>query len=127
MAQTADIVLNDGAETPVARTFKPTTKVGLLIGYGSDSESRPALYPTISLGMRAPKPGVNRKVTLRVAVPYDVTENSVTRVESVTGFLDIIVPSSASTLHVDHLMAYIAGVIGEAQVTDAVAEGRFPY
>ncbi len=111
----------------VAKTFVPTVKDGLLATYVNREGSRPAVFPNLSVGMRAPKAGVSRKVTLKVALPYDVTVGSVVSTESVTAFVDIIVPESASAANVQDILAFASGLLVNTQVEDVCVNGAFPY
>lgn len=123
--QIADISLeNSGA---VAKTFVPTVKDGLLATYVNREGSRPAVYPNLSIGMRAPKAGVSRKATLKVALPYDVIAGATTTSEAVTVFVDIVVPQSASAANVQDILAFASGLLVNAQVEDVCVNGAFPY
>lgn len=71
MAQQANLVLNDGSATPVARTFVP------FIPYGGPSQAAvwilkvgvaPIAYPRIEIGMKRTSNGSN-KVSIKVTVP----------------------------------------------------------
>lgn len=123
--QIADISLANASA--VAKTFVPTIKNGLLATYVNREGSRPAVYPTLSVGMRAPKAGVSRKVTMKVALPYDVLVGSTTSTESVTVFIDVVAPESASAAHVQDVLAYASGLLVNAQIKDVCVNGAFPY
>lgn len=78
MAQQANIVLNDGSATPVARTFVP------FVPYGGPSQPAvwilkvgvaPIAYPRIEVGMKRTSNGSN-KISCRVIVP-NVTNDAV--------------------------------------------------
>jgi hypothetical protein len=125
MAELATIALNDA--TPTSQDFNPSMKDGLLAVLREDSGSDPALYPSISLGMRAPKAGVNRKVTGRILVPYETTTNDITTVEQVSLFIDCVVPETASTGTVADAMAFGSDLLTNAIVEDAMQNGNFPY
>lgn len=71
MAQQANLVLNDGSATPVARTFVP------FVPYGGPSQAAvwilkvgiaPIAYPRIEIGMKRTSNGSN-KVSVKVTVP----------------------------------------------------------
>lgn len=123
--QIADISLANASA--VAKTFVPTVKDGLLATYVNREGSRPAVYPNLSVGMRAPKAGVSRKATLKVALPYDVIAGSTTTSEAVTVFVDIVVPQSASAANVQDILAFASGLLVNAQVEDVCVNGAFPY
>lgn len=123
--QIADISLENSSA--VAKTFVPTVKNGLLALYVNREGSRPAIFPNLTVGMRAPKAGVSRKATLKVALPYDVTEGSTTVTESVTVFIDVVVPESAAAATVQDILAFASGLLVDAQIEDVCVNGAFPY
>lgn len=123
--QIADISLVNASA--VAKTFVPTVKDGLLATYVNREGSRPAVYPNVSVGMRAPKAGVSRKATLKVALPYDVTAGSTTTTESATVFIDVVIPESAAAANVQDILAFASGLLVNAQIKDVCVNGAFPY
>lgn len=125
MAAIADIVLNDSV--PAARTFKPSWKDGLLARWQEETPATVDLYPTITVGMRAPKPGVTRKITLKVIVPYETTVDSVTVREANSCFIDFLIPESADATDVDDLRSYVSEAVENAVILDVIDEGKFPY
>lgn len=126
MAETANIVVNDGASTPVSRTFEPSLRNGLLVRYTNDNGGIAALDPTITVSMRQPANGSNRRVTLKVEVPEEVTVGDANIIEFVTISMDVIVPPHVADLTIDHALAFVTGCLAETQITDAVG-GKFPY
>lgn len=125
MAIIANIALNNSAAA--SKTFVPTIKDGLLAVFHNREGDRPAVYPYLSMGMRTPKAGVSRKATLRVVLPYDVTDGDTTRVEQVTCFIDVIVPESASTTAIEDVLSFASGLLANAIVEDVCVNGAFPY
>jgi len=123
--QIADITLDNSSA--VAKTFVPTVKDGLLATYVNREGSRPAVFSNLSIGLRPAKSGVSRKVTLKVALPYDTTVGSTTTTEAVTAFIDVVVPASASTASVEDILSYASGLLINAQVEDVCVNGAFPY
>lgn len=123
--QIANISLNNSAA--VAKSFIPTIKNGLLAVYMSREGARPALFPNLTIGLRQSKQGVSRKVTVKVTLPYDVTVGSTVTTESVTAFVDIVIPDSAIALNVDDLLSYASDALRDAQVKDTCVNGAFPY
>lgn len=125
MASIANIVLNDS--TPVARTFEPHVKDGLVASWRSSHTARPALYPSISVGMRPEKGEVSRKVTIKVSVPFDVVVGSLTQVRQVSAFIEMIVPTEASLTQIRDAVAFSGGAIINAIIKDTVELGNFPH
>lgn len=69
MAQTANIVVNDGAATPVAHTFHPTQVAGATAKWRENQASLPlAGQGTLELHIRETKNGV-MQVHLSIATP----------------------------------------------------------
>lgn len=125
MAALANLVIGD--KTPTNRTFKPQYMNGLLASLIADYASKPALHPKITLGMRVPKPGVNRKVTIKIVVPYEVVDGDVTTIEEDTYFIEHVTPETAPVAAVQDSRAFAAGVLLNAIVLDALDNGNFPY
>jgi len=125
MAETANIALNDSA--PAARTFKPTWRDGLLANWSEQTLSTAALYPTLSIGMRAPKASQPRKVTIKLVVPVEVVSGDLTTYESVSVFMDVIVSQNASATNIADALAYLADIPGNAIIDDVITYGNFPY
>jgi hypothetical protein len=124
--QIADITLNDGSA--VAQTFKPTQKNNLLVEYKDFTGSYSGMYTSLSCAMRPAKGDVARKVTIKVVLPYEYNDSDGnTKSNNITCFTDIVVPSTASASEIDDLIAFASGAIEEAQFTDAIKNGAFPY
>jgi hypothetical protein len=70
---------------------------------------------------------VSRKATLKVALPYDVTVGSTTTTESVTVFIDVVIPESATAANVQDILAFASGLLVNAQINDVCVNGAFPY
>lgn len=124
MAAIQSLVLNDSV--PAARTFLPAQKDGLDLKYVEDGSGAAELDPSVQIVMRKPQNGVNRKVSFKVEVPYEVTSNGITTTAFVQFAGDVIVPSTAPDVAIDDSVAYVIDLLGEAQFTDAV-NGFFPY
>lgn len=125
MAELANIVLGD--KTPTNRTFKPAYKNGLLTELIADYASSPALHPRLSIGMRAPKLGVNRKVTLKISVPYEVVVDDATTIEYDTVFMDFVIGPNSSVGSVQDLLAFSSNSLLDAIVEDTIVNGMYPY
>lgn len=125
MAQIATMTLADASA--VSHTFTPMYSNGLSVTYTDLSGSSAALCNTIGMQMRQPKAGVARKVTLRVAVPFEETADDITTVNNCSAFVDIVVPATATEGTIEDLRSFLVNALAEAQFTDAVDDGAFPY
>jgi len=128
MSQIGNVVLNDKVDAAI--TYTPSVKDSLLVKYtdSTTSVTRPALANTVSVGMRSPKSGVSRKVTLKVVMPYDSTGlNGVVKTEALTAFIDFVIPETATGDDIENLCYFASGACLEAQFTDAIKNGNFPY
>lgn len=125
MAALANIVLGD--KTPTNRTFKPAIKNGLLVELIADYAASPALHPRLSIGMRAPKAGQSRKVTLKISVPYEVVTDDATTIEYDTAFIDLIAGPNSSVGSMQDLRAFASNALLNAIISDSTDSGMFPY
>lgn len=122
--QFADITVPDGAAA--SQTFTAMFKDGLLATWKNKAASNPSLRQTVTQGMRVAKGSVPRRVTLKVIVPFVYTVDSLDKVGETTAFIDFVVPEHAATADVENLLAYVEGVIGNAQISTCVKDGEFP-
>jgi hypothetical protein len=125
MAEIATLSLND--RNPTARSFVPSSKDGLLVSWRYAVGSVPALYPTVTLSTRALKAGVNRKCTIKVTVPEEVTIDGVAVIKSAFMSADFVVPEEVATTTTQDLLAYVADLLANSIVTDAIENGNAPY
>lgn len=124
MSAYGTLVLNDGSGDI---NFLPTFKDGLLVGWRQSSDPV-ALGHTANLGYRPDRPDVNRKVTLRISVPYQAEDlNNVNSYKAVTAFVEFVVPQDAPSTDVDKLIAYVSDAVVQTQISDSVTIGQFPY
>lgn len=136
MPAVADIVLADGATTPVNHTFNPTKKDGNLLTYQDKVIGVAAGFPTLTLGNRLPtgKNG-NYKTSARIRVP--VLETAAT---SSSGFtpgptvayslnanVDVVIPERATLQERKDLHAYLKNLCAHAVWGSVVKDFDFPY
>lgn len=80
MPAIGNIVINDGAATPVAHTFAPAGISGIVASYADRVGGIPVGYPTIDASLRAPSNQSREKMylaTVRIKTPIlDVTSPS---------------------------------------------------
>jgi hypothetical protein len=136
MAALADITINDGAATPVARTFAPAKNEPGLVTYHDRSSGVAIGYPVITLGNRLPdKSSRNHKVTVKLV--YPVLETAAT---AASGFTpgptkayelmfkaEWVIPDRASGLERDHLMKLPTNLFSHAVMDDLVTLMALPY
>lgn len=123
--QIASMSLTNGSAEAVQ--LDPKHKNGFLVTYADLTQAKASDAIQVSLGMRPAKANVSRKVTVKVAVPYTVTEDDSTSTKTVTGFIDIVVPEDADTSIVADLLALMSGACLDPQVKDVAQKGAFPY
>lgn len=81
MPALANIVINDGAATPVAHTFTPVTTDGWLAQLAERTGS-PLAFPRLSVSVRAPVNGNGiYRLKLNLQVPTVVTVDGVQKVD----------------------------------------------
>lgn len=111
--------------------FLPNLKDGLLAIWKNRVGYRPEVYDMLSLGMRKPKVGQSRKVSLKVAIPYDSAvqgpDGSPVRTSAASAFVDMVIPTDCTVEKATELRTTLASFIGDAIVADTVDNGAFPY
>lgn len=126
MAEIADIVLNDSV--PAARTFVPSYKSGLLVGFQEETPVTPSLFPKITVGMRAEKAGTNRKVTIKIVVPYLAGGPGPDDPDiAATAFIDLVVPTEVAAATISDLRAYASDLLLNSIIAEITDTGKFPY
>lgn len=124
--QIATVTLTDSAAGSV--NFLPMIKNNLQVEYKDTSPASAVLYPGLTCSMRPAKGDVARKVSLRVSKPYQYTDaNGDTKHNSVVAFIEVVVPDTADGTSIDDLIEFASGAVKEAQFTDAIKNGAFPY
>lgn len=122
MAQGADITLNDGLATPVARTFSVVKATPELTVWKDKRLSKLAYWPEVTLSADLPATNAKtRKNELRVRKPVvDVVSGLVTDV----GMFRIIgdIPASMSQAEIDDLVAFTANAFANALIKGAVKD-----
>jgi hypothetical protein len=141
MSTAVDMVLADGASTPVNKTFVPIKVTSDLVTFNSSDYSTVsgevyAARPVITLGNRLPtnKNG-NYKATLRVRIPIcessEVSAGIGTSLArpvayTLTANIDVIIPSLASKSEVDDLLAFVSNSLANAQVVSTMSDMLLP-
>jgi hypothetical protein len=141
MSSVTDMVLDDGATTPVAKTFKPIkVEPNLLTFNSSDYNSVSAeVYagrPVLTLGNRLPSnQNGNYKATLRLRIPVleasEVSAGTGTSLArplayTLSANVDVIIPSLASASEIKDLLAFVANSLADAQVVSTFTDMALP-
>jgi hypothetical protein len=132
MAAAANIVINDGASTPVAHTFVPARKNGQVVEYEERSTAfNPQGFYTLAISQSDSKgasPVIRTKVTL--AVPVQVLDSStglytypaVSRIS-----LEVLLPKSATSTVRSDISAYLQNLCAHATIVDLVKDLNAPF
>lgn len=137
MAQAANIVINDGAGTPVAHTFNPQMvgldkslfrdrTIDVIIGQPSIEMTK--VEPTSTSGLY--------RVTTRVSVP--VLEVSAPSTGSgyqpqpkvaytLTGLTQFMIPQRSTLQERKHVLAYVKNLMANATLVSAVENLEMPW
>jgi len=122
MAQGADLTLNDGLATPVARTFKLVKASPELSVWKDKRLTKPSHWPEVSLSADIPATTAKtRKSELRVRKPVvDLVSGLVVD----TGMIRVIgdIPLSMTQAEVDDLVAFTINAYSAALVKGAVKD-----
>lgn len=124
MAQNGPITIKDSAGSNVV--LDPQYKDGLLAVY-NDRTTESALSTSLSLGMRKPAINTNDKVSLKLGFPYEVLDGDQSTVETVTVFIDVVVPKTATDAAKENLLAGLNSVGLDDIVADLIKNQGFPY
>lgn len=136
MSAVADIVLNDGAATPVAHTFKPTNVSPNLVTYHDKSSGVIAGYPKITLGNRLPsRENGNYKASGRINLPVLETAATAssgftpgpTVAYSLSAAVDAIIPARATLAERQDLYAFASNLLAHAVFGELVKDMDLPY
>jgi hypothetical protein len=136
MAAIADITINDGASTPVARTFAPAKQEPSLVTYHDRSSGIAIGYPVLTLGNRLPDRGSrNHKATVKLVLP--VLETAAT---AASGFTpgptkayelmfkaEWVTPERATGLERDHMVALVRNFFATTPLSDLVKLMALPH
>lgn len=142
MAARANIVISDGAITPVVHTFNPNSGDGnvpgvSVISYDDRISGIQVGFPVISISTRKPtRTNRNYKVTMKVMVPVLETVSNSTvsgiapapTVAYTAMFVgDFIAPERSSLPVRRDLLAYVKNLLGSPTVTLAIQDLESPW
>lgn len=134
MGAIATLSLNDSV--PGAHSFDPTRAGEVLAVYHDKVDGVMAGYPSITLGNRTPnQANGNYKVTVRIRIP--VLETAATAASGFTpgptvaytlsANMDFVIPSRATELERDDLLAYSKNLLAHAVIDSAVVDMDNPF
>lgn len=137
MSQVSNIVINDGASTPVAHTFAPSRVAPDLVTYQDRSAGVVAGFNILTIGTRyADKKNGAQKVTVRLALPT----LAVTAPTTSTGIqpvpvaafecfasVELVLPSASSSQNRKDLLTLVKNLLSHQVLTDAVVDLNPPY
>lgn len=137
MSQVSNIVINDGATTPVAHTFSPSRVAPDLVTYQDRSAGVVAGFNILTIGTRfADKKNGAQKVTVRIALPT----LAVTAPTTTTGIqpvptaayecfanIEFVLPSPSSVQNRKDLLAFVKNSIAHAVIQSAVVDLDPPF
>lgn len=127
MPAIGNLVINDGAATPVAHTFGPTNVAGPVAAYADRSGGIPVGFPTVDISLREPVKGGNGgyKAVLKVIVPTleQTSPSTATGIQPaptvayrLVGELSLIMSERSTTQERKNLVAYIRNALGDASL-----------
>lgn len=125
----ANIVLKDGATTPVNHTFNPMSLRNDLGTYVDKSGTTLKTRPSITIGVRpASSSNQGHKVTARITLPHVVTPEDGTcciPADAVVPFsyvsIEFLRHNVASDQNVKDLLAFLADFVKDAQFTSTAS------
>lgn len=137
MSQVSNIVINDGASTPVAHTFQPSRVAPDLVTYQDRSAGVVAGFNILTIGTRfADKKNGSQKVTVRMALPT----LAVTAPTTTTGIqpvptaayecfasLEFVLPSPSSVQNRKDLLALVKNLLADVTINNAIVNLDPPY
>lgn len=137
MPQIGNVVINDGAGTPVAHTFAPVTINGPLASYADRSGGIAVGFPTITASLTSPtKTSRLYKARLRVVVPVlETLSNSTvsgilpapTKGYDMTADMTFLMPERSTLQNRKDLLAFAKNLLANALVTAVIENNETIY
>lgn len=121
MPALANIVINDGASTPVAHTFAPVTTDGLIASL-KERVGVPVGYPGLTASVRPPvKGGEVYKERFSLTLPTTVTIDGVTSVDYTNvGNIEMLISERSTEQDRKNLRVLMINLLSHATVTTVV-------
>jgi hypothetical protein len=132
MSAIANVVINDGAASPVAHTFSPVSIVGDLAKLADRSGGIAIGFPVITQSIRSPGNGLRTyKVMMKVSVPtLDVVAGSTTAGTIAAPSLaftclanvEFVLPERSSLSERKNILAYVRNYLATSVAASAVQD-----
>lgn len=131
MSAFAPIIINDGAATPVARTFNPVKIDQVGVAHFADRSGGIAVgFPVLSLSVRSPsKDSRNYKTFAKVVLPtLEITSPSTgsgiqpapTKAYDLFATIEFVAPERSTLLERQNLLALVKNYLANINVKNAV-------
>ena len=122
MGQATNVVLHDGAGTPVAVTFTPVKASPELSVWKDRRLAKFAYWPEVTISTELPTTKRNTtRAQLRVAVPVvDAVTGLVT--DTIRGSVDFIIPQTAAASDVNNAYAWLTNGLANALLKSAMRD-----
>jgi hypothetical protein len=137
MPQIGNIVINDGATTPVAHTFGPVGITGPLASYADRVGGISVGYPIITASLVNPsKTSRNYKARLKIVMPVlETISNSTmsgiapapTKAYDLTADITFIMPERSSLQNRKDILAFAKNLLANAVTTALVENNETVY
>jgi len=129
MPALADITINDGAATPVAKTFSPVMIDGNGVAEYADVSSGVAIgFPTIKISSRRTTENVRVKANISVPVleALGTADSGLTPPPTVAyvarGHMEFILPLRSDLATREHVLAFVQNLSADAVVSALVED-----
>jgi len=137
MPAIGNIVINDGAATPVAHTFAPVTITGPIASFADRSGGISVGYPVISASLTAPsKTSRLYKARLKLVLPVlETISNSTmsgiapapTKAYDLTADMTFLMPERSTLQNRKDILALAKNLLADAVVTALVQNNETIY
>lgn len=122
MAAIANVVLMDGAATPVAHTFTPIGVKNGIAQWKDKVTGIAAAFPRLTFMMREPTKALPaHKVSAKLVVPTIDTLTNLAIYERLLS-IEVVMPEQCTDLERDHIYAYGVSLLGHAILSNGVKE-----
>lgn len=131
MPALGNVVINDGATTPVAHTFSPVGIDGNAANFADRSGGIPVGYGKLTIALREPTNGGNGvyKASVKILIPTleQTSPSTATGIQpaptvayTTTAHLDILMPARSSLQNRKDILAYVKNVLANATLVSVV-------
>lgn len=132
MAAAVDLVLNDGQGTPVAHTFSPARKDGVLVEYEERLTAHtPSGFFTIGISQSSLKKNssvIRMKVSLALPIEVFDTSTSAYSYPNVCRFnIDVLIPTTATSSVRNDVAAYAKNLLAHTVIQNMIKNLDAPF